>query len=144
MRIPRSLAPWLVPLALLGCADDADPGEAETAIALTSTIPASDTCNQGVGASKCIQAPPFDVTTTAQWIVNGTRGAKEYAGADSYVDQPFALRDGDIITAAAPQPASFAKEVLIAAGLDPKKANEIPQMLSAEHASAGAGKNKAA
>lgn len=59
--------------------------------------------------------------------------AKSYDGAANYIDQPTALRDGDIITAAAPMPASFAMEVLAAAGLDPKKAAEIPAMLSREH-----------
>lgn len=59
--------------------------------------------------------------------------AKSYDGAANYVDQPTALRDGDIITAAAPMPASFAMEVLTAAGLDSEKAAEIPAMLSREH-----------
>ena len=60
--------------------------------------------------------------------------AEEYAGAGSYVDQPRAIRAGDIITAPAPAPASFAAEVLAAAGLDPAKAREIPEMLGKEHA----------
>ena len=59
--------------------------------------------------------------------------AKSYDGAVNYVEQPTALRDGDIITAGAPMPASFAMEVLLAAGLDAKKAAEIPAMLSQEH-----------
>jgi len=63
--------------------------------------------------------------------------AEGYAGTRSYVDQPYALRDGRIVTAAAPQPATFAREVLIAAGLEPEKANQIPQMLSAEHGPGG-------
>jgi putative intracellular protease/amidase len=57
-----------------------------------------------------------------------------YSGASNYVDQPVALRDGNIITAAAPMPATFAMEVLAAAGLDTKRAAEIPAMLSREHA----------
>ncbi len=57
-----------------------------------------------------------------------------YAGAPNYVEQPMALRDGDIITAAAPMPASFAKEVLMAAGLEEEKAAQIPALLGMEHA----------
>lgn len=60
--------------------------------------------------------------------------APDYAGAGYYVDQPRALRSGDIITAPAPAPASFAAEVLVAAGLDPQKAGELQGMLAAEHA----------
>lgn len=59
--------------------------------------------------------------------------APDYHGAAHYVEQPTALREGDIITAAAPMPASFAMEVLIAAGLDRKEAAQIPGMLSLEH-----------
>jgi len=59
--------------------------------------------------------------------------ATGYRGAGRYRDQPTALRDGGIITAPAPAPASFAAEVLMAAGLDRKKADEIRAMLSAEH-----------
>lgn len=59
--------------------------------------------------------------------------AKSYQGSNCYVEQSTALRDRDIITAAAPMPASFAMEVLIAAGLDKDKAAEIPAMLSNEY-----------
>jgi putative intracellular protease/amidase len=59
----------------------------------------------------------------------------DYSGVEKYVDQPNAVRDGDIITAPAPAPASFAAEVLAAAGLDPEKAHELKSMLGAEHAS---------
>ncbi|MEJ7597840.1 MAG: endonuclease/exonuclease/phosphatase family protein [Kofleriaceae bacterium] len=76
----------MLSLAALGCADEPDPVDEELTSALTSTIPASDTCNQGVGASRCVQAPPFDVTTTAPWVIDGSRGSKEYAGA---VTLPF-------------------------------------------------------
>lgn len=75
---------WLVPLVALGCAAD-DP-EATVVEELTSAIPTSATCNQGVGASKCVQAPPFEVTALTH-VVDGTRGAKEYAGS---VTLPFA------------------------------------------------------
>lgn len=57
----------------------------------------------------------------------------DYAGADGYVDQPFALRDDNIITAPAPAPASLAVEVLTAAGLDSGVAREIKSMLAREH-----------
>jgi putative intracellular protease/amidase len=55
-----------------------------------------------------------------------------YQGAAFYVDQPRALRDGRIITAPAPAPATFASEVLRSAGLG-SKADEIIDMLSREH-----------
>lgn len=58
---------------------------------------------------------------------------KAYSGTGRYVDEPRAVRDRDIITAPAPAPASFAREVLVAAGLDPQKAEELENMLGAEH-----------
>jgi putative intracellular protease/amidase len=60
--------------------------------------------------------------------------ASDYRGAELYVDQPRALRDGRIITAPAPAPASFAAEVLMAAGLSEKDATELRVMLSRERA----------
>jgi putative intracellular protease/amidase len=62
-----------------------------------------------------------------------TRLVPGYAGAAHYVDQPQALRDGNIITAPAPAPASFATEVLIAAGLEAQAARQIQDLLAAEH-----------
>jgi putative intracellular protease/amidase len=59
----------------------------------------------------------------------------DYSGAENYVDQPSALRAGDIITAPAPAPASFAVEVLKAAGLEAQKAEQIKHMLAAEYSS---------
>ena len=56
-----------------------------------------------------------------------------YAGAAHYVDQPKALRDGNIITAPAPAIGSFAVEVLIAAGLEAETAGQIMAMLAREH-----------
>ncbi len=56
-----------------------------------------------------------------------------YRGTNHYVDQPMAMRGGNIITAPAPAPASFASEVLMAAGLDPAQAENIRNMLAAEH-----------
>lgn len=56
-----------------------------------------------------------------------------YRGAVHYVDQPQALRDGAIITAPAPAPASFAREVLAAAGLAAEAAAQVTQMLALEH-----------
>ncbi|MAY62515.1 MAG: hypothetical protein CML29_09910 [Rhizobiales bacterium] len=60
---------------------------------------------------------------------------ESYSGTRKYVDEPKAIRDKDIITAPAPAPASFASEVLAAAGLDPQKAEELKSMLGAEHSS---------
>ena len=57
----------------------------------------------------------------------------QYDGADKYIDQPFAMRDDNIITAPTPAPASFAVEVLVAAGLDFGEAKEIKNMLAKEH-----------
>jgi putative intracellular protease/amidase len=74
-----------------------------------------------------------DVRHTSNGLEYLQKLAKGYSGSASYVDQPAAIRDGDIITAPAPAPATFAKEVLMAAGLDQKSAEQIPQMLSREH-----------
>jgi putative intracellular protease/amidase len=62
---------------------------------------------------------------------------KIYRGAAHYRDQPQAVRDGRIITAPAPAPASFAAEVLTAAGLKAEAAGVIMGMLSQEHARVG-------
>lgn len=70
-------------------------------------------------------------TSNGPGYLNGF--APEYDGADRYVDQPFALLDDNIITAPAPAPASFAVEVLTAAGLDRNVAKEIQGMLAKEH-----------
>jgi putative intracellular protease/amidase len=59
--------------------------------------------------------------------------AAGYAGSENYVNKPKAIRAGNIITAPAPAPASFAAEVLAAAGLDPEKVAELKSMLAAEH-----------
>lgn len=59
--------------------------------------------------------------------------APRYKGAAHYVDQAKAVRDGAIITAAAPAPASFAVEVLVAAGLDAETAQIIQELLAKEH-----------
>ncbi|QQR38969.1 DJ-1/PfpI family protein [Devosia rhizoryzae] len=59
--------------------------------------------------------------------------SKAYRGTSNYVDQPQALRDGQIITAPAPAPASFAFEVLAAAGLPEDAARQIKDMLGQEH-----------
>jgi putative intracellular protease/amidase len=59
--------------------------------------------------------------------------AAGYVGSEGYVEQPHAIRDGNVITAPAPAPASFAAEVLAAAGLDPQKAAELKRMLAQEH-----------
>ncbi|WP_328765902.1 DJ-1/PfpI family protein [Devosia aurantiaca] len=59
--------------------------------------------------------------------------SKAYRGIATYVDQPQALRDGQIITAPAPAPASFAYEVLAAAGLPEDAARQVKDMLRQEH-----------
>lgn len=56
-----------------------------------------------------------------------------YAGAAHYLDQPSAVADGNIITAPAPAPASFATQVLLAAGLEPGDAGQVAAMLAKEH-----------
>lgn len=65
--------------------------------------------------------------------------APAYRGAAHYVDQPAAVRDGRVITAAAPAPASFASEVLQAAGLPKDAADEMRGMLGREHLAKFAG-----
>lgn len=59
--------------------------------------------------------------------------APAYSGTIRYVDQPQAIRDGAIITAPAPAPASFAVEVLVAAGDDRTAVSVIQQLLAKEH-----------
>ena len=61
--------------------------------------------------------------------------SKTYRGSAKFVDQTQALRDGPIITAPAPAPASFAQEVLMAAGLPADAASQIRSMLALEHRS---------
>lgn len=82
------LALLCAPLVAVGCA--VDESTDETTSALTSVIPASDTCNQGVGASLCVQAPPIVVANTSRWTVDGVRAPLEYAGS---VSLPFATDD---------------------------------------------------
>jgi putative intracellular protease/amidase len=65
------------------------------------------------------------------------QAVKTYQGAAHYRDQPQAVRDGRIITAAAPAPASFAVAVLEAAGVEQEAAGVIMGMLSQEHARLG-------
>lgn len=59
--------------------------------------------------------------------------AEGYGGAEFYVDQKQALRDGRIVTAPAPAPASFAAEVLMAAGLEAEAAEQVRNLLAREH-----------
>jgi Endonuclease/Exonuclease/phosphatase family len=89
----KALVAWLAtPLVAIGCAADGvgdesqEPETSATVAALTATIPTSANCNQGVGPSKCVQAPPFEVPALTPWTIDGVRGAKEYAGA---VTLPF-------------------------------------------------------
>jgi putative intracellular protease/amidase len=56
-----------------------------------------------------------------------------YQGSSKYVTRPSALRDGNIITAPAPAPGTFATEVLTAAGLEKEAAGQIEYLLSQEH-----------
>lgn len=65
-----------------------------------------------------------------EWLNDVSPG---YAGAELHLDQPEALRDGDIITAAGTSPVSFAAEVLAAAGLADEKVEEFRKFLGAEH-----------
>ena len=60
-----------------------------------------------------------------------------YGGAALYRDQPQAVRDGAIITAPAPAPASFATEVLLAAGVEREAAGAIMGLLGQEHRAMG-------
>ncbi|MAN78303.1 MAG: glutamine amidotransferase [Rhizobiales bacterium] len=65
------------------------------------------------------------------------QAVKTYRGAAHYRDQPQAVGDGRVITAPAPAPASFAVEVLTAAGIEAEAAGVIMGMLSREHARLG-------
>lgn len=57
----------------------------------------------------------------------------QYRGQGLYVDQSAAVSDGGIITAPAPAPASFALEVLVAAGVPREAAGQVTEMLALEH-----------
>lgn len=57
----------------------------------------------------------------------------DYAGAADYRDQPQAVADGGVITAPGTAPATFAAEVLAAAGLDAQRLAEFRAMTGAEH-----------
>lgn len=59
--------------------------------------------------------------------------APGYAGAALHRDQPQAVADGGVITAAGSAPASFAAEVLAAAGMAPNKVAQYRAILAAEH-----------
>lgn len=59
--------------------------------------------------------------------------APGYRGQARYRTSASAVRDGQIITAPGSAPASFAAEVLAAAGLEQSKSDELRQMLAAEH-----------
>lgn len=60
--------------------------------------------------------------------------APAYRGETHYRDQPQAVSEGRIITAAAPAPASFAKDVLLAAGCSLEQASQVTEMLRREFA----------
>ena len=85
MRVSKLALPLVLTMACV-----ADEPTTLIASALTSVIPASDTCNQGAGASLCVQAPPIVVTETSRWTVDGVRGPLEYAGS---VSLPFTTDD---------------------------------------------------
>lgn len=74
-----------------------------------------------------------DVEHTSNGLGYLQQHVPAYAGGAVYVDQPRAMHAGDIITA--PAPASFAAEVLAAAGLGPGEAEQLKGMLAAEHSS---------
>lgn len=59
---------------------------------------------------------------------------RTYQGEAHYRDQPQAVSAGRIITAAAPAPASFAQEVLLAAGCPFEQARQVSDMLGREFA----------
>lgn len=64
------------------------------------------------------------------WLAHVAPG---YAGAEFHQDSPRAVADQGIITAAGTAPASFAVEVLRAAGFSDEKLAEYRAMLGAEH-----------
>ncbi len=57
----------------------------------------------------------------------------DYGGAGHYRDQPRAVAEGGIITAPGSAPATFAAEVLAAAGLDAERLAGFRGMAGAEH-----------
>lgn len=57
----------------------------------------------------------------------------DYTGAADYRDQPGAVAEGGVITAPGTAPATFAAEVLAAAGLDAARLAEFRAIAGAEH-----------
>jgi endonuclease/exonuclease/phosphatase family metal-dependent hydrolase len=87
MKLRSILVPALLTAA---CTTDPSPELSSEENALTNVIPTSATCSQGVGASWCVEAPPFQVTATTQWTIDGARGATEYAGSTTL---PYTVDD---------------------------------------------------
>jgi hypothetical protein len=81
---PRTLLPFL---ALCGASTaaclegDDTPHLAEAEAALTAVIPPSNSCNQGLEASQCVQAPPVSLPVASRWTVDGIAALHEYEGA---------------------------------------------------------------
>jgi putative intracellular protease/amidase len=59
--------------------------------------------------------------------------AAGYAGAALYVDQPKAVRDGKVVTAAGTAPVSFAAEIMTALDVPLETVQQLKSMLGAEH-----------
>ena len=63
-----------------------------------------------------------------------TSNSKVYVGQSHYVDDPTAVIDQNVITAAGNAPAHFSAAVFRAVGVDNKAVNEFLSMLAREHA----------
>src|SRR5687768_9239681 len=86
--------PWLLVLTLVApacLAEDDDPPLAADESALTTVIPTSLSCNQGLGGKQCVQVPPISTPAPARWTIDGAMAANEYSGA---TEVPFTLDSG--------------------------------------------------
>jgi hypothetical protein len=85
---------WLLLLTLVApacLAEDDDPPLAVDESELTTIIPSSLSCNQGLGGKQCVQVPPISAPAPARWTIDGVMAAHEYSGA---TEVPFTLDSG--------------------------------------------------
>jgi hypothetical protein len=86
--------PWLLCLTLLApacLAEHDDPPLASDEAEITTIIPSSMTCNQGLAGKQCVQVPPISTPAAARWTIDGVMAAHEYSGA---TEVPFTLDSG--------------------------------------------------
>lgn len=88
-------------------------------------------CGGTVGLARSGLLDDVDHTSNAANFL--PERAPSYRGQDRYRAVSHAVRDGQIVTAPGPAPASFAAEILDAVGVPSEKVNDFRAMLRAEH-----------